>query len=162
MSKRQNHKNKYKRITAEDYCTFEEYVAEFLIIRWVEEFNMGTLPSEFWKSSSKYSEMFDRNLKAVRSLKKKFDESIILQAIRSDYFKQVYHIGLKCYGPRGWKYNKVAVEAITKYNKEQKQKAKIQKQQKDIEFKEEEKISQVRRSTTFKTQKSMINKLRDL
>lgn len=165
MSKKPTKNNRYKRITSEDYCTFEEYVAEFLIIRWTDEFKMDKPPSEFWNIPSKYQEMFDRNMKATRSLKKKFDEDIILQAIRSDHFKKIYHIGLKCYGPRGWKYNQLALEAIKRYNKENKQKQIVSKQQnqKDIAF-AEEKIKEVctRRTKSFASNKSMINKLRDL
>lgn len=165
MSKEPTKNNKYKRITSEDYCTFEEYLAEFLIIRWTDEFKMDKPPSEFWNIPSKYQEMFERNMKAVRSLKKKFDEAIILQAIRSTHFKKIYHIGLKCYGPRGWKYNKLAIEAIKRYNKEQKHKQKVaqQQEQKKTNFVEEEvKEISVRRTKSFVNNKSMINKLRNL
>jgi hypothetical protein len=162
MSKKPTKNNRYKRITCEDYCKFEEYIAEWLIIRWTDEFKMDKPPNEFWNIPSKYQEMYDRNMRAAKSLKKKYDEALIFAAIRSKHFNKIYHIGLKCYGPRGWKYNQLAIEAIKRYNKEFKQALKLaEKQPSDNEVEKEDRPS-VRRSKSFTKNKSMINKLRDL
>tara|TARA_B100000902_G_scaffold284953_1_gene270959 strand:- start:10692 stop:11000 length:309 start_codon:yes stop_codon:yes gene_type:complete len=102
-------------------------------------------------------------MKAATGLKKKFPEHIIIEAIKSNHFKNIYHIGLKAYGPRGWKYNQVALQAIKCYNKEVKASeklAKIAAKAKPIEEKKEDK--KVRRTQTYSKQKTMLNKLRDL
>ena len=91
---------------------------------------------KFWTVGDKYHDMFIRNMKAARGLKKKFKEHIILEAIKSDHFKKIYHIGLKAYGPRGWKYNQVAIEAIKCYDKVQKN---FLKKQKSLNKEEREK-----------------------
>tara|TARA_B100000131_G_C18122107_1_gene613298 strand:- start:3066 stop:3602 length:537 start_codon:yes stop_codon:yes gene_type:complete len=156
---------KYKHIHTGEYCTFEAYLAEYLILRWTDEFKMEKPSYKFWTAGNKYHDMFMRNMKAARGLQKRFPEHIILEAIKSDYFKNIYHIGLKAYGPRGWKYNQVALEAIKSYNKEVKASEKIAKlakkatKSKPIEETKEEKV---RRTKSFPKQKTMFNKLRDL
>ncbi len=154
---------KYKHIHTGEYCNFESYVAEFLILRWTESFKMDRPSYKFWTVGDKYHDMFIRNMKAATGLKKKFPEHIIIEAIKSNHFKNIYHIGLKAYGPRGWKYNQVALQAIKCYNKEVKASeklAKIAAKAKPIEEKKEDK--KVRRTQTCSKQKTMLNKLRDL
>ena len=155
-------KHKYKHIHTGEYCTFEAYVAEYLILRWTETFKMERPSYKFWTVGDKYHEPFMRNMKAVHSLKKKFEEKIILSAIKSDYFEKIYHIGLKAYGPRGWKYNRVAVDAIQRYNEEVKSQEEMAKKAKEHNFVEEKKEERTRRTGTIKTKTSMINKLRNL
>lgn len=155
---------KYKHIHTGEYCNFESYLAEYLILRWIDAFNKEKPSYKFWTVGDKYHDMFMRNMKAARGLKKKFEEKTILEAIESDYFKNVYHIGLKAYGPRGWKYNQVALQAIKSYHSEQKDLKKAAKQAKisqEIEVKEEKPL--VRRTKSSPSNKqSMINKLRNL
>ena len=166
MSKKRTEKNNYKRITCEDYCTFEDHLAEYLIIRWTDEFKMDKPPNEFWKIPGKYQEMYSRNMKAIKSLRKKYEDSLIYSAVKSKHFKKIYHIGLKCYGPRGWKYNPLAIEAIKRYNKELKHIMKLAEattEQEDAPVVEEKnKKPKTRRTKSFVKDKSMINKLRDL
>ena len=166
MSKKRTEKNNYKRITCEDYCTFEDHLAEYLIIRWTDEFKMDKPPNEFWNIPGKYQEMYSRNMKAIKSLRKKYEDSIIYSAVKSKHFKKIYHIGLKCYGPRGWKYNPLAIEAIKRYNKEHKHIMKLAEataEQQDAPVVEEKKKkAKTRRTKSFVKDKSMINKLRDL
>lgn len=121
MTKKRTKKSNYKRITCEGYCPFEDHLAEFLILRWTDEFKMDKPPNEFWNIPGKYQEMYSRNMKAIKSLRKKYEDSLIYSAVMSKHFKNIYHIGLKCYGPRGWKYNPLAIEAIKRYDKELKQ-----------------------------------------
>ena len=147
---------------------FESYIAEYLIIRWTETFKMEKPSYKFWTVGNKYHEMFIRNMKAAIGLKKKFQEKTIIGAIKSDYFKNIYHIGLKAYGPRGWKYNQVALEAIKSYHKEEKRLAKTIKEAKkaeDFSPPEEQspKENTVRRkSSAPKKEKSIFNKLRNI
>ena len=156
---------KYKHIHTGEHCTFESYVAEFLILRWTEAFKMEKPSNKFWTVGDIYHDMFMRNMKAASGLKKKFPEHIILEAIKSNHFKKIYHIGLKAYGPRGWKYNQVALQAIKSYNKEVKVAEKIAKKAKSkpkeniVEDKKEDKV---RRTQAYSKKKTMLNKLRDL
>ena len=144
--------HKYKHIHTGEHCTFESYVAEFLILRWTEAFKMEKPSYKFWTVGDKYHDMFMRNMKAATGLKKKFKENIIIEAIKSDHFKKIYHVGLKAYGPRGWKYNQVALQAIKI--------AKMAAKSKPIVEEKEE--SKVRRTQTYSTKKSTLNKLRNL
>jgi len=154
--------HKYKHIHTGEYCTFEAYVAEYLIIRWTDTFKMDKPSYKFWTVGDKYHAPFIRNMKALKSLKKKFDENIILEAIRSPHFEKIYHVGLKAYGPRGWKYNQVALQAIKTYNKEVKEAKKIAKKTKDVKIVEEKKEPQKRRTNTISNKTSTMNKLRNL
>jgi hypothetical protein len=165
MTKRRTKKSNYKRITCEGYCPFEDHLAEYLIIRWTDEFKMDKPPNEFWNIPGKYQEMYNRNMKAIKSLRKKYEDSLIYSAVKSDHFKKIYHIGLKCYGPRGWKYNPLAIEAIKRYNKELQHIMKLAEataEQEDAPVVEEEKPVRTRRTKSFSKSKSMVNKLRDL
>ena len=155
--------HKYKHIHTGEHCTFESYVAEFLILRRTEAFKMEKPSYKFWTVGDKYHDMFMRNMKAATGLKKKFKENIIIEAIKSDHFKKIYHVGLKAYGPRGWKYNQVALQAIKDYNNEVKAAAKIAKMAaKSKPIVEEKEEAKVRRTQTYSTKKSTLNKLRNL
>lgn len=155
---------KYKHIHTGEYCTFEAYLAEYLVLRWTQAFNMDKPSYKFWTVGDKYHEVFIRNMKAANSLKKKFEESTIIEAINSEYFKNIYHVGLKAYGPRGWKYNQVALEAIKSYNKEKKKTEKLKndiKHQSKKAIIEEEKKLVERRTRSYGKKKSVINQLRN-
>jgi hypothetical protein len=165
MSKKRTKHNRYKRITVEGYCRFEDYIAEWLIIRWTDQFKMEKPPCEFWNIPGKYQEMYQRNMKAAKSLLKKYEPALIFAAIRSDHFKNIYHIGLKCYGPRGWKYNPLAIEAIKRYDREFKQILKLAdaaEAQKDEPVEQKEAKPLKSRKKQYSNKKTSINKLRDL
>ena len=154
----------YKHIHTGEHCTFESYLAEYLILRWTDAFKMDKPSYKFWTKGDKYHDMFMRNMKAARGLKKKYEPALILAAVRSKHFEKIYHIGLKAYGPRGWKYNQVALEAIRRYDKEQKdllklldQAAEVDETQTNPETKKLQK-----RNKQYSTRKSSINKLRNL
>ena len=57
-------------------------------MRWTDAFKMEKPSYKFWTVGDKYHDMFIRNMKAARGLKKKFMEHIILEAIKSDHFKR--------------------------------------------------------------------------
>ena len=105
-----------------------------------------------------------RNMKAVCSLQKKYDPATILAAVKSKHFENIYHIGLKAYGPRGWKYNQVAIEAIKRYNKEHQDFLKLcdktAKEEVLEEQPDQEKLKH--RTKQYSKKKNSINKLRDL
>ena len=104
-------------------------------------------------------------MKAAKSLQKKYDPALIFEAIRSDHFKNIYHIGLKCYGPRGWKYNPLAIEAIKRYDKELKQIMKLAEAAAEQEEAPVEQVEQKQlkaRTKQYSNKKTSINKLRDL
>lgn len=156
---------KYKHIHTGEHCTFEAYIAEYLILRWTDAFKMDKPSYKFWTKGDKYHDMFMRNMKAARGLKKKYDNATIIAAIRSKHFENIYHVGLKAYGPRGWKYNQVALEAIKRYDKEFKdwmkaaeESAKVDDTQ--VEPQETKKLKT--RKKQYSNKKSSINKLRDL
>jgi len=157
MTKKFTEKNRYKRITCEGYCAFEDYIAEWLVLRWTNAFKMEKPGYEFWKVPGVYRERYHRNMKAAQGLLKKYDAALIFAALRSDHFKNIYHIGLKAYGPRGWKYNPLAVEAVKRYNKEFKQSLKLAKKaekqkQKELDY-EPKKEKQEKTKTRNKTYK---------
>ena len=165
MTKKRTEKSNYRRITCEGYCPFEDHLAEYLIIRWTDEFKMDKPPNEFWKIPGKYQEMYNRNMKAIKSLRKKYEDCLIYAAVRSKHFKNIYHIGLKCYGPRGWKYNPLAVEAIRRYDKEDKHITKLaeaaaEQKEKPVEQKQAKPLTS--RKKKYSNKKTSINKLRDL
>jgi hypothetical protein len=110
----------YKHIHTGEHCTFEAYIAEYLVLRWTEAFGMEKPSYKFWTEGDKYHKPFMKNMKAAQGLKKKYDNATILAAIRSKHFENIYHIGLNARNPRGWKYNPVATEAIKRYDKEHK------------------------------------------
>lgn len=152
---------KYKHIHTGEYCNFESYVAEYLILRWTEAFKMDKPSYKFWTAGDKYHDAFVRNMKAARGLKKKFEEKIILEAFKSKHFQKIYHIGIKCYGPRGWKYNQVAIAAIKKYKSEIEELSKLPTKN-EVEQVIPEENKQTRRTKVFANSKTMINKLRNL
>lgn len=154
--------HKYKHIHTGEHCTFEAYVAEYLILRWTDSFKMDKPSYKFWTVGDRYHEPFMRNMKALNSLKKKFPENIILEAIRSKHFEKIYHIGLKAYGPRGWKYNPVAIQAIKEYNREIEESVSIKKTQAEFKIEEVPEPEQKTRRTQTSNKKSIINKLRNL
>ena len=159
-------KYKYKHIHTGEYCTFEAYVAEYLILRWTDTFKMDKPSYKFWTAGDKYHDSFMRNLKALQSLKKKFSEEIIIEAIRSSFFENIYHVGIKAYNPKGWKYNQVALNAIKCYNNQKVESEKVKKsaQQNQQQIFEEELTQEKKKTRRTKTygKKSIINKLRNL
>ena len=155
----------YKHIHTGEHCTFEAYLAELLILRWTDAFKMDKPSYKFWTVGDKYHDMFMRNMKASKGLKNKFEEKLILEAVKSKHFDKIYHVGLKCYGPRGWKYNQLAVKAIENYKKEVKALSKskeIEQQTNELDVVQNVEDTRIRRTQSIVKTKSMINKLRDL
>lgn len=161
--------HRYKHQTTGEHCTSEAFIAEYLILRWTEKFNMEKPSYKFWTKGDKYHRPFMKNMKAAQALLKKYEPATILAAIRSKHFENIYHIGLNAGGPRGWKYNQVALEAIKRYDKEFKawmkaaeETAKHDQMYTGDEQVEPEKKTLKTRKNQYSNKKSSINKLRDL
>ena len=152
----------YKHQTTGEYCTAEAFIAEYLILRWTEEFKMEKPSYKFWTKGDKYHRPFMKNMKAAQALLKKYDHATILAAIRSKHFEKIYHIGLNAGGPRGWKYNPVAIEAIKKYHKEHTDFLKLcEESTKDVEIQEQESKDLKQRRKHYNSKKGSINRLRN-
>lgn len=158
--------HKYKHIHTGEYCTFEAYVAEYLIIRKIEAFKEPKPAYKFWTKGDKLYPSFIRQLKATIKLRKKYSEEIILGAIKSKYFDKIFYLGLYAKNYVGWTMNTLALEAIECYHKEreqQEQKAQDNALIENIDIIEEEnKKVQTRRTQSINKNKSIINKLRNL
>ena len=154
--------HRYKHQTTGEYCTSEAFIAEYLILRWTEEFKMEKPSYKFWTKGDKYHRPFMKNMKAAQGLLKKYDHATILAAIRSKHFEKIYHIGLNAGGPRGWKYNPVAIEAIKKYHKEHTDFLKMcEESTKDVEIQEQESKDLKQRKKHYNSKKGSINRLRN-
>ena len=117
---------------------------------------------KFWTKGDKYHRPFMKNMKAAQGLLKKYDHATILAAIRSKHFEKIYHIGLNAGGPRGWKYNPVAIEAIKKYHKEHTDFLKMcEESTKDVEIQEQESKDLKQRKKHYNSKKGSINRLRN-
>ena len=154
---------KYKHIHTGEHCTFESYAAEYLVLRWTDAFKMDKPSYKFWTKGDKYHDVFMRNMKAARQLKKRFEPALILAAVRSEHFEKIYHIGLKAHNPAGWKYNPVAIEAVKRYHKEREDSLKLSKESnKEAVIEEPESKTLKHRNRQYANKKSSINKLRKL
>ena len=156
--------HKYKHIHTGEYCTFEAYVAEYLILRRAEAFKEPRPAYKFWTKGEKLYPAFVRQLKAIIKLRKKYDEDIILGAIKSTHFDKVFYVGLYAKNYVGWKMNPIALEAIECYHKER------QEQQKQSEMKkladnadvQQECKEVVRRKSSSYGKQKTLNQLRNL
>jgi len=156
--------HKYKHIHTGEYCTFESYVAEYLIIRREEAFSKSKPEYKFWTKGSKLYPAFVRQVKALHKLRKTYSEEIILGAIKSKHFEKIFYVGLYAKNYVGWTMNKVALEAIECYHKERQEQEKLKAQAELVKHVEvvEEKKDINRRINTPAGKKSILNNLRKL
>jgi hypothetical protein len=165
FQKEWSEKHKYKHIHTGEYCTFESYVAELLILRKADAFKESKPAYKFWSKGEKLYPAFVRQVKAVIKLKKKFSEEIILGAINSKHFEKVFYIGLYAKNYVGWKMNPLALEAIECYYKETEERSRLQQTLKEANEKNiETKTTAVptRRSSSYNKNKGSLNQLRKL
>jgi hypothetical protein len=157
--------HKYKHIHTGEYCTFEAYVAEYLIIRKAEAFKEPKPSYKFWTKGDKLYPSFVRQLKAVITLRKKYSEKTILGAINSVHFAKVFYVGLYEKNYVGWKMNPLASEAIEKYHMEEQEHERlesIKKENETINIVEEVKEIRQRRTQQITNKQSVINRLRNI
>lgn len=156
--------HKYQHQTTGEYCTFAAFVAEYLILRREDAFKNPKPSYKFWSKGDKFHLMFLRQVRAVNKLLKKYPEHIILGAIKSPHFDNVFFLGLSAKVRGGMKLNEVAVKAIESYNKEQEELAKQKEAAKNINLQPEveKKELKTRRTQSYKKSKSSLNQLRNM
>jgi hypothetical protein len=150
--------HKYKHIHTGEYCTFEAYVAEFIVLRRSEKLNLGKPSYKFWTKGDPLHWLWKKQYGAAVQLKKKYSEEAILNAIKSKDFDNLLVIGIQ--NGRGYKVNPLAEKVIAKYQ------AILDKQQTKIEVNLEENVEsrpvETRATQSYNTKRTTMNKLRNL
>lgn len=151
--------HKYKHIHTGEYCTFEAYVAEFIVLRRAEKMKLPRPGYKFWTKGDPNHWLWKKQLGAARQLKKKYSEEAILQAIKSKEFDGLLVLGIQ--NGRSYKINPLAEKVVALYHKKMDEASK-KPPPVDIDIVEEVKEVRTRRTQSVVKNKSMINKLRDL
>lgn len=151
--------HKYKHIHTGEYCTFEAYVAEFIVLRRAEKMKLPRPAYKFWTKGDPNHWLWKKQLGAARQLKKKYSEDAILQAIKSKEFEGLLVLGIQ--NGRSYKVNPLAEKVVALYHKKIEE-SKKKPPQVDVDIVEEIKEVRTRRTQSIVKNKSMINKLRDL
>jgi hypothetical protein len=149
--------HKYKHIHTGEYCTFEAYVAEYIVLRRAEKLNIGRPAYKFWTKGDPNYWLWRKQLGAARQLKKKYSEEAILEAIKSKDFDKLLVIGIQ--NGRGYKINPLAEKVISAYD------IKIKQSKNNQELTEQQPIKEnitARQSQSYSKHKTSINKLRNL
>jgi hypothetical protein len=107
--------HKYKHIHTGEYCTFEAYVAEFIVLRRSEKLNLGKPSYKFWTKGDPLHWLWKKQHGAALKLKKKYSEEAILSAIKSKDFDRLLVIAIQ--NGRGYKINPEAEKVIEKHQK---------------------------------------------
>jgi len=117
--------HKYKHIHTGEYCTFEAYVAEYIVLRRAEKLNLGKPSYKFWTKGDPNHWLWKKQHGAAIQLKKKYSEEAILTAIKSKDFDKLLVIGIQ--DKNTYKINPAAEKVIAKYQKKiEEQNTKIQ------------------------------------
>jgi len=151
--------HRYKHIHTGEYCTFEAYVAELIVLRRAEKMKLPKPGYKFWTKGDPNHWLWKKQLGAARQLKKKYCEEAILQAIKSKEFEGLLVLGIQ--NGRSYKVNPLAEKVVALYHKKIEE-SKKKPPQVDIDIVEEIKEVRTRRTQSIVKNKSMINKLRDL
>jgi hypothetical protein len=151
--------HRYKHIHTGEYCTFEAYVAELLVLRRAEKMKLPRPGYKFWTKGDPNHWLWMKQFNAARALKKKYSEETILKAINSREFEKLLVIGIQ--NGRGWKINPLAEKVILMYHKKMEEE-KNRPQPQEIDIVQEVEEVRTRRTQSIVKKKSMINKLRDL
>lgn len=112
--KEQSDKYKYKHIHTGEYCTFEAYVAEYLVLRRAERMGLERPGYKFWTKGDPNHWIWMKQMNAARALAAKYSEEAVLSAIKSPDFNKYLVIGLQ--NGRGWKINPPAEAVIKKHH----------------------------------------------
>lgn len=153
--------HKYKHIHTGEHCTFEAYVAEYLVLRRAEKLNLGKPSYKFWTKGDPNHWLWKKQHGAAIQLKKKYSEEAILTAVKSKDFEKLLVIGIQ--DKNGYKINPAAEKVIAKYQRQldEKQQSNIQTIEAPVVF--EEKQVETRVGKGYNTSnKSTINKLRNI
>jgi hypothetical protein len=152
--------HKYKHIHTGEYCTFEAYVAEFIVLRRSEKLNLGKPSYKFWTKGDPLHWLWKKQHGAAIQLKKKYGEEAILSAIKSRDFDNLLVLGIQ--NGRGYKINPLAEKVIAKHQKLLEQsKTKIEVNL-DPVIDEPEKPVETRSTQSYNTKRATMNRLRNL
>jgi hypothetical protein len=152
--------HKYKHIHTGEYCTFEAYVAEFIVLRRADKLNLGKPGYKFWTKGDPNHWLWKKQLGAARQLKKKYSEEAVLKAINSKEFDKLLVLGIQ--NGRGYKINPLAEKVVASYHK------KIEEQKLQSEKSETTEIKQKEldpiniRKTQYSSNKKSLNQLRNI
>lgn len=105
--------HKYTHIHTGEHCTFEAYVAEYIVLRRAEKLNLGKPSYKFWTKGDPNHWLWKKQHGAAIQLKKKYSEEAILTAIKSKDFDKLLVIGIQ--NKNGYKINPAAEKVIAKY-----------------------------------------------
>lgn len=152
--------HKYQHIHTGEYCTFEAYVAEYIVLRRAEKLNLGKPGYKFWTKGDPNHWLWKKQYGATIQLKKKYSEEAILSAIKSRDFDNLLVLGVQ--NGRGYKINPSAEKIIAKHQELiNKSRTKV-----EIDFSPIDKVEntqvETRASGGYNTKKTSINKLRNL
>lgn len=151
---------KYKHIHTGEYCTFEAYVAEFIVLRRSEKLNLPRPGYKFWTKGDPNHWFWKKQFSAAIALKKKYSEESIIKAINSPEFDKLLVLGIQ--NGRGWKINPLAEKVVSLYyNKIEESKNKQMNLPIDIEEPEKKELK-TRQQQAYSKNKSSLKKLRDL
>lgn len=150
--------HKYKHIHTGEYCTFEAYVAEYIVLRRAEKLNLGKPSYKFWTKGDPNHWLWKKQLGAARQLKKKYSEEAILQAIKSKEFDKLLVLGIQ--NGRSYKINPLAERVVAMYDSKIKAESKVNIAPNIVE-KPAEELS-LRKTQATSKDKTMLNKLRNL
>lgn len=150
--------HKYKHIHTGEYCTFEAYVAEYIVLRRAEKLNLGKPSYKFWTKGDPLHWLWKKQYGAAVQLKKKYSEEAILEAIKSKDFDRLLVLGIQ--NGRGYKINPEAEKIISIYHHKLLQEQ--NKQTINLEVTEEKTVLETRTSTSYNTKRTTLNKLRNL
>jgi hypothetical protein len=150
--------HKYKHIHTGEYCTFEAYVAEYIVLRRSEKLNLGKPSYKFWTKGDPLHWLWKKQHGAVIQLRKKYSEEAILQAIKSKDFDRLLVLGIQ--NGRGYKINPEAEKVIAKYQKQIEEEK--NKPQVNLEAKQENATLETRSSSGYNTKRTTLNQLRNL
>lgn len=152
--------HKYKHIHTGEYCTFEAYVAEYIVLRRSEKLNLGKPSYKFWTKGDPLHWLWKKQHGAVLQLRKKYSEEAILSAIKSKDFNNLLVLGIQ--NGRGYKINPLAEKVIQKYQKQIEESSK--KIEINLEVTEEKTKADIetRAGKSYNTKRNTLNQLRNL
>jgi len=150
--------HKYKHIHTGEYCTFEAYVAEYIVLRRAEKLNLGKPSYKFWTKGDPNHWIWKKQYGSTLQLKKKYSEESILEAIKSKDFDKLLVLGIQ--SGRGYKINPAAEKVIAKYHEKlenEKNKIKL-----NLDVKIENIELEMRPSVGYNKNSGTLNNLRNL
>ena len=151
--KEQSEKYRYQHIHTGEYCTFEAWVAEHIVLRRAEKLKLGRPSYKFWTKGDPNHWLWMKQLNATRALFELYSEEAVMAAIKSKEFNKYLLIGLQ--NGRGWKINPAFEYIVTKFF------LKLESEKKNIKEMETLEVAKVPVTRTKRLKKkNILNKLR--